>query len=136
LNLSAYAKSLLIDIARQFMGSNNGALLCSRREMAKYGWKSMDTLTKAKQELLEAQLLFQTVQGQRPNKASWYAVTWQALDKLDGLDAGSALLFRRGAYKTTLAPAKPTREQLFKRWDKAASKTEALDRPTEQRGAS
>lgn len=135
--LSAYAKALLIDIGRQYMGSNNGALLCSRRKMAEYGWKSADTLTKAKQELLDANLLFQTVQGHRPNKASWYALTWRALDKLDGLDAGSAALFRQGAYRDkALASAKPTRDELVRRWEapKATPKTQALSRHTEQEG--
>src|SRR4051812_40495803 len=79
--LTVYAKALLVDVARQYAGGNNGSLLCSRRKMAEYGWKSVDTLTKALSELLAANLLFRTVQGQRPNKASWYALTWQSLDK-------------------------------------------------------
>ena len=35
----------------------------------------------------------------RPNRASWYAVTWQSLDRLPGYDAGAAETFRRGAYR-------------------------------------
>ena len=37
--------------------------------------------------------------GHRPNKASWYAVTWRALDKLPGFDIGAAEGFKRGAYQ-------------------------------------
>jgi len=96
--LSAYGKALLIDIARQYNLSNNGALRCGRAYMQPRGWNSMDTLTKAKRELLDAGLIHETVKGARPNKASWYAVTWCALDKLDGLDAGAAAAFERGAY--------------------------------------
>lgn len=96
--LSPYGKALLIDIARQYNLSNNGALRCGRAYMQPRGWNSMDTLTKAKRELLDAGLIHETVKGARPNKASWYAVTWYALDKLDGLDAGAAAAFERGAY--------------------------------------
>jgi hypothetical protein len=95
---SVHAKALLIEIARQYSGSNNGALLCSRAYMLTRGWNSADMLTKAKRELLEAELIFETVKGARPNKASWYALTWQALDKLSGYDSGAGA-FERGAYR-------------------------------------
>lgn len=97
--LSAYAKALLIDISRQYNLSNNGALRCGRAYMQPRGWNSMDMLTKAKRELLDAGLIFETVKGARPNKASWYALTWHTLDKLDGLDSGMASAFERGAYR-------------------------------------
>jgi hypothetical protein len=100
LGLSAPAKALLVEMARQFHGHNNGALLCSRSKLAPRGWTSNDTLTRAKKELLNAGLLFETVAGQRPNKASWYALTWLNLDRLDGYDAGAAHLFQRGAYRS------------------------------------
>ena len=97
--LSMHARALLLEVARQFVRDNNGRMLLSRAYMAKRGWKSMDMLNKCKAELLEAGFIFQTVQGHRPNKASWYAVTWRVLDKLSGYDAGAALLFKRGAYQ-------------------------------------
>ena len=82
--LSMHARALLLEVARQFVRDNNGRLLLSRAYMTTRGWKSMDMLNKCKVELLEACFIFQTVQGHRPNKASWYAVTWRALDKLPG----------------------------------------------------
>src|SRR5687768_5225903 len=97
-----HGKAMLVEMARQLRGDNNGSLLCSRAYMGPRGWKSADMLTKAKRELLAAGFLHETVIGQRPNKASWYAVTWQTLDRLNGLDAGAAETFKRGAYK---APA-------------------------------
>lgn len=130
--LSVYAKALLVDIARQYMGTNNGSLLCSRRKMEEYGWTSTDTLTKAIKALLNAKLLFRTVQGQRPNKASWYALTWHTLDKNDGYDAGTVETFRRGAYLAI--KAKPTRDELYAKWN-TQPKTQPLDRPTVQEGA-
>lgn len=98
--LSHPAKALLMEVARQFVRDNNGRLLLSRAHMAKRGWKSADTLTNAKRELLEGGFIFQTVMGHRPNKASWYAVTWRALDKQPNYDAGTVEGFRRGAYQS------------------------------------
>lgn len=97
--LSVHAKALLIEIARQYSGHNNGALLCSRAYMQTRGWNSADMLMKAKRELLGAELIFETVKGARPNRASWYALTWQTLDKLDGYDSGVMGAFERGAYR-------------------------------------
>lgn len=100
--LSHPAKALLLEVARQFVRDNNGRMLLSRACMATRGWKSCDTIAKAKAELLDAGFIFQTVQGHRPNKASWYAVTWRALDKMQGYDAGTDQLFRRGAYQQNM----------------------------------
>lgn len=131
--LSVYARALLVDVVMQYGGSNNGSLLCSRVKMAELGWRSVDTLTNARKELLEAKLLFLTVQGHRPNKASWYAVTWRPLDKNDGYDPGTVETFRRGMYESI--KAKPTRDEPYRKWDKPAEKTQALDRHTVQEGA-
>ena len=97
--LSMHARALLLEVARQFVRDNNGRMLLSRVYMATRGWKSMDMLNKCKAELIQAGFIFQTVQGHRPNKASWYAVTWRALDKLPGYDAGAEKGFERGAHQ-------------------------------------
>lgn len=96
--LSANAKALLLEVARQYCRDNNGRLLLSRAHMSTRGWKSVDMIAKGKQELLAAGFIHETVKGQRPNKASWYAVTWQSLDKIQGFDPGAELLFQRSAY--------------------------------------
>lgn len=100
--LSMHARALLLEVARQFHRDDNGRMLLSRAYLKTRGWKSVDMLTKAKRELLDAGFIFQTVMGHRPNRASWYAVTWRALDKLPGYDAGAAECFDRGAYKKTV----------------------------------
>lgn len=97
--LSMHARALLLEVARQHRSGDNGRLLMSRAYMAGRGWKSVDMLTKAKAELLEGGFVFQTVMGHRPNKASWYAVTWYTLDKILGFDAGAVESFERGAYR-------------------------------------
>ncbi len=96
--LSHPARGLLMEFARQFVRDNNGRLLASGAYLAKRGWTSTDVITRAKRELLEAGFIFETVKGQRPNKASWYAVTWRALDKCTGYDFSTAGAFERGAY--------------------------------------
>ena len=99
LGLSHPAKVLLLDIALQYKGDNNGRLLTSLKFMEPRGWRSADVLYRAKQQLQDSKLIYQTVQGHRPNKASWYAITWHALDDNDRYDFGASNGFRRGAYR-------------------------------------
>jgi hypothetical protein len=101
-NLSHPARSLLLEIARQYVKDNNGRLLASRAYLLKRGWTSSDVIYRARNELVNGGFLHETVKGQRPNKASWYAVTWYALDILDGFDAGAAQTFRRSAYQNAV----------------------------------
>lgn len=98
MNLSLIAKVLLLEIARQFVRDNNGRLLCSMRYMRTRGFKSTDVVTRAKRELIEAGFIYETVMGHRPNKASWYGVTWLPLDKILGYDTGAEQDFIRSAY--------------------------------------
>lgn len=97
--LSHPARSLLLDISRQFVRDNNGRLLASLAFLKSRGWNSNDTLTRALRELLAAGFIHQTAQGHRPKRASWYAVTWRNLDRHPGYDAGAVEGFRRGAYR-------------------------------------
>jgi hypothetical protein len=133
LGLSYPARALLLEMARQFLGDNNGRLLCSRTYMAARGWKSMDTLTNAKRELLDAGFLYETVKGQRPNRASWYALTWRMLDRHPSFDAGALEGFKRGVYQAAdPLPAiqpKPTREELYAKWCTVGPTNNALPVP-------
>lgn len=96
--LSHPAKALLVEIARQFHGDDNGRMVATLAYLKPRGWNSHDTIQRAKLELLASGLLYETAKGCRPNKASWYAVTWLSLDRLDGFDAGAARGFERSAY--------------------------------------
>ena len=95
------ARALLLEVARQYIRGNNGRLLTSRAHLASRGWKSVDVISRAVRELETASLIHQTVQGHRPNKASWWAVTWQRLDLHPAFDSGAAATFKRGAYRET-----------------------------------
>ena len=96
--LSHPARALLLEFARQYCRDNNGRLLASRAYLSKRGWKSSDVISRAIQQLVAGGFIHQTVMGHRPNKASWYAITWYTLDKHKGYDAGAELLFKRGSY--------------------------------------
>lgn len=99
LSVSSHARMLLMDLAAQYKGDNNGDLCAAYSMMKLRGWKSTHTLLAAKKDLMSAGLIEETRKGARPNKASLYAVTWQTLDDCNGkLDITSAG-FHQGAYK-------------------------------------
>jgi hypothetical protein len=125
--LSHPARSLLLEIARQFVRDNNGSLLASTAYLAKRGWKSADVITRAKRDLLKAGFIHETVKGHRPNKASWYAVTWQALNRLPGYDAGAVEMFKRGDYADfVMGATKPTRQEVYEKHRQAGKKNANL----------
>lgn len=99
LGLNAHARMLLLDLAAQYRGDNNGDLCMAWKVMHPRGWKSEETLSKAKRDLLESGLLFETRKGARPNKCSLFALTWYALDDCGGKLDITARGFPRGAYK-------------------------------------
>ncbi len=101
--LSANAKALLLEVARQWRPDNNGRLLLSKAYLLPRGWKSSDMISKGKKELLKNGFIYETVMGHRPNKASWYAVTWCAIDNLSGYDEGTFKGFVRSAYNINVA---------------------------------
>jgi hypothetical protein len=86
--LSSSAVKLLIDIASQFNGKNNGDLSAAWKVMKPKGWRGEGTLNRAKKELVEAGFIVQTRQGRLPNLCSLYAITWQPLNPNPKLDIG------------------------------------------------
>lgn len=86
IGLGAPAVRLLLDIARQYSGRNNGQLLCAASIMAKRGWTSNDTLTRARRELEAAGFIQQTRPPMMPRRAAWYGITWRPLDYLPEMD--------------------------------------------------
>ncbi len=101
-NLSYPARALLLELARQYVRDNNGKLLASRAYLLKRGWNSNDVIHRARNELIAEGFLHETVKGHRPNKASWYALTWYALDRLPGYDTGAVETFVRSAYQNSV----------------------------------
>lgn len=99
LSASPHSRMLLVDLAMQYRGDNNGDLCAAWKFMQPRGWRSEVTLQRAKRELIELGLIVETRKGARPNKASLYAVTWCALDECGGKLDISANAFPRGAYR-------------------------------------
>ncbi|MDO9313351.1 MAG: hypothetical protein Q7T97_02250 [Burkholderiaceae bacterium] len=93
------ARSLLIDIAMQYTGHNNGKLVACAKYLKVKGWNSNATIVRARHDLIDCGLLIETRKGARPNKAAWFALSWLDLDQGQGLDIDPTF-YRRGAYMT------------------------------------
>lgn len=81
--LSAHAVKLLNDLLAQFKGFNNGDLCLSWSIMEKRGWKSRDTLNKARKELMDMELIIVSRYGDR-KRPHLYALTFFAVDECSG----------------------------------------------------
>jgi len=91
------ARSLLIDIATQYSGHNNGKLVACVKYLKPMGWKGNGTVLRALRELQDCGLLIETRKGARPNKAAWFALPWLDLDQVHDLTINPKL-YQRGAY--------------------------------------
>ena len=92
-SLSPKAVKLLLELAYQFRGANNGDLTVALTVLRSWGWKSRTTITQARDELLAADLIVCTRQGQFTNpggKCALYALVWQPIHECGGkLDVDS-----------------------------------------------
>lgn len=84
ISLKGNSIKLLIDVAQQYNGYNNGDLCAALSVMRKRGWNSNQQLQKALKELLEKNLLTQTRQGGLNIGPNLYAITWQPIDSCNG----------------------------------------------------
>ena len=81
--LRAKSVKLLIDLAAQYKGWNNGDLCAPLSIMRKKGWSSNEQLFRARNELVERGFLRVSRQGGR-NQCTLYALTWQPIDDCGG----------------------------------------------------
>lgn len=81
--LGAHAVKLLCDLLSQYRGDNNGDLCAVWGVMHARGWRSRDTLERARCELLDGGWILISRQGGR-HQATLYAVTFYAVDYCDG----------------------------------------------------
>lgn len=79
-SLPASSKALLLDLANQYTGKNNGRLTPSMQAMDRCGWASKGTLQRAKAALLEAPFVVLTRKGHPPRTTEWIAFTWWKCD--------------------------------------------------------
>lgn len=81
--LSPKAKGLLLSLLGQYNGRNNGDLCCAWGIMKHEGWRSRDTLERARDELERSGWILRTRQGGR-NMPNLYALTFYEIDECDG----------------------------------------------------
>ena len=90
--LPAPAVKLLIDLADQFNGFNNGDLQATWRLMERKGWRSKATLYRALNKLLERGFILVSRQGGK-HKCTLFALTYLAIDDCKGkLDVAETIV--------------------------------------------
>jgi len=84
-NLSSNAIRLLVELAYSYKGGNNGDLCPAWTLMKERGFRSKATLTRVIKELVAAEMIMLTRQGQFiRNRAGLYALTWASIDECAG----------------------------------------------------
>lgn len=81
--LSGWDVKLLLELAKQYNGGNNGDLSAAWSTMRKQGWRSPGTLNTSIKRLLQFGFIVQSRQGGR-HKCSLYALTWRPIDECKG----------------------------------------------------
>ena len=87
--LSYKSVKLLLDLAYQYRGKNNGDLTAAFSILRQRGWKREATIGAAIKELIAADLIIRTREGyfQNPkSRCALYALTWQPIDDCKGKD--------------------------------------------------
>lgn len=86
-SITGEAVRLLVAIAAQFNGYNNGNMNAALTDMRKYGFTSQGTLSRALLCLLNTGLIIKTRQGffmPGKNRCSLYAIAWRPIDACPG----------------------------------------------------
>lgn len=87
--LPGRAVKLLMDLACQYNGRNNGDLTVAYSVLRKRGWSSKGTISAAVQDLLKADLIRLSRPGQFTHpggRPALYALTWKNVDECPGKD--------------------------------------------------
>lgn len=82
-HIGAWKTRLLLELARQYNGFNNGDLSAPWSQLQKRGWKSKGTLNKAIKNLLHWGMIELSRQGGM-HQCSLYALTWKNIDECKG----------------------------------------------------
>ena len=86
---SGNALKLLLELAKQYNGHNNGDLSAAFSVLKSRGWRSKNTLTRCLNELLERGLIVKTREGWFSNpggRCALYALQWNNIDECPGKD--------------------------------------------------
>lgn len=88
-NLSGGAVKLLLELCRQYRGSNNGDLTVAYSVLRERGFSSKGAICRGVKELIEAGMVMETRPGKFTNpggRCALYAITWKAIDECVGKD--------------------------------------------------
>jgi hypothetical protein len=112
--LSPHACKLLLELAGQYKGDNNGNLTVAWSVVSKRGWRSRTTLWRCKAELIEAGFVYVTRKGHMPSTCELLALTWFPLDPSPKFDPEALHCFKAKAYREntplTMPALKPKRD--------------------------
>ena len=103
------ARALLLELARQHNGRNNGHLHLARAWLAGRGWRRPATVRKLREELIRNRLIVKTRDGGLNNGSHLFAVTWHGISDFTGLDM-SPKDYQRGGHLLPPLPAEHSRE--------------------------
>ena len=87
LGLNGSATKLLLELAFQFRGFNNGDLTTAFGVLKDRGWNSRATIDRAKKDLLATDLIRETRSGRFENpggRCALYALTWLPINECPG----------------------------------------------------
>ena len=112
--LSPHACKLLLELMRQYRGSNNGDLTVAWSVVEKRGWRSRTTLWRCKAELIKAGFIYVTRKGRMPSTCELLALTWFPLDVSRKFDPEALACFEARAYLkgTVLTPIPPLKQKI------------------------
>jgi hypothetical protein len=96
---SPHACKLLLDLAGQYRGNNNGNLTAAWSVMSQLGWNSRTTLWRCKKELIDAGYVHVTRKGHMPSTCELLALTWFPLDVSNKFDPEALAGFKSKAYR-------------------------------------
>lgn len=85
--LSSGARDLLLELAFQYTGKNNGDLTVAESILKKRGFKSRTTIKKSTIALIDTGMIIRTREGRFANPrgvCSLYALTWVPIDECNG----------------------------------------------------
>ncbi len=78
-SLTAHEMKMVMHMACDYTGDNNGSISCTWSRMSKRGWRSRQTLDNVIAGLLEKGFIVRTRRGAR-RVCSLYALTWEPID--------------------------------------------------------
>ena len=105
--LSPHACKLLLELAGQYRGKNNGNLTVAWSVVSKRGWRSRSTLWRCKAELIKAGFVYVTRKGHMPSTCELLALTWFPLDLSPKFDPEALACFKAKAYRASTPLAMP-----------------------------